>query len=261
MKKMKIIIYFSIFLLLSAVGTAGSILSKGEYLEYEVSYFGIKLGTIKTIVAGFEKVNEFPVTKINAQADSYAGIPFVDLHVKMTTYIDEPGFYSHLYKETRKVENDIWDYQKIMYDYKLGLITSETWRQKKQIEKVTLNTSRKCQDGLSLLFYARQFANQKKKISVFTSVFSDTCWTMFNFYNKKESVSIDAVQYPVESIYFEGQAFWKGIYGLSGKFKGWVSNDNARIPILAKMSLYVGSVKIELKSWKRAGWKPPKSAN
>ena len=56
-----------------------------------------------------------------------------------------------------------------------------------------------------------------------------------------------------------GQARWTGLYGLSGNFEGWFSNDEARVPIKAKMSVYIGSVVIELKSWKRPDWKPPKS--
>jgi len=48
-----------------------------------------------------------------------------------------------------------------------------------------------------------------------------------------------------------------GNYGLSGKFEGWFSDDDAHIPIKAKMNVYVGSVVIELVKWKRGSWNPP----
>jgi len=47
---------------------------------------------------------------------------------------------------------------------------------------------------------------------------------------------------------------------LSGKFEGWFSDDNAHIPIKALMNVYVGKILIELKSWKRTGWIPPKGS-
>lgn len=237
--------------------SAENILMPGEYLEYEVSYLGIKLGKIKTKVEGFETINNEKVAKINASAYSYSGIPFVDLQVKMTALMDYNLFFSHKYEETRKVGENSWEFQQISFDYSRGQIDNKIWRDKKLIETSTMFTRRKCYDGLAMLFFARQFSYLRKNTAVFNVIFSDTAWTSIYFLNKKESVSIDAVQYPVKTVYFEGQAHWKGIYGLSGKFRGWMSDDDARIPIVAKLNVYLGSVKVELVRWRRAGWKPP----
>jgi hypothetical protein len=46
---------------------------------------------------------------------------------------------------------------------------------------------------------------------------------------------------------------------LTGDFEGWFSNDEARVPILAKMKVILGSITIELMRWKRAGWTPPRA--
>ena len=56
-----------------------------------------------------------------------------------------------------------------------------------------------------------------------------------------------------------GTADFTGIYGMSGDFEGWFSNDEARIPILAKMKVIIGSVTIELTRWTRTGWSPPRA--
>ena len=74
-----------------------------------------------------------------------------------------------------------------------------------------------------------------------------------------EIVEIDAAKYPIKTVYLSGTANWTGIYGLSGKFEGWFSDDEARIPIRAKMKLYVGDANIELVKWSRGSWQPPKS--
>jgi hypothetical protein len=70
---------------------------------------------------------------------------------------------------------------------------------------------------------------------------------------------VDAIKYPVDVVHFEGEAGFVGIFGLTGGFEGWFSNDAAQVPILARMKVILGSVKIELIKWKRAGWTPPRA--
>jgi len=90
-----------------------------------------------------------------------------------------------------------------------------------------------------------------------TFVGGDTSHTYIDFRGCKEEQSIDAVPYPVACRRIHGTAGWTGVYGLSGAFDGWFSDDDAHVPIIAKMSVYVGSVTLELVRWKRPGWNPP----
>ncbi|MFM7156903.1 MAG: DUF3108 domain-containing protein, partial [Bacteroidota bacterium] len=108
-------------------------------------------------------------------------------------------------------------------------------------------------------FLARQMLKSKKTIKVPTIIMDDTVSTSINFVGKEETVEIDAAKYPIKTIYLSGTANWTGIYGLSGKFEGWFSDDEARIPIRAKMKLYVGNANIELVKWNRSSWQPPKA--
>jgi hypothetical protein len=73
--------------------------------------------------------------------------------------------------------------------------------------------------------------------------------------------NIDAVDYPVDVIKLEGRADFVGVFGLTGGFEGVFTNDAASIPITARMKVILGSVKVELKSWKRGNWIPPKVVN
>ena len=76
---------------------------------------------------------------------------------------------------------------------------------------------------------------------------------------EKKPVEIDAVDYPIQSIYFKGKAHWEGVYGLTGEFEGWFSDDDARVPIKANMKILIDHVTIELIKWKRKDWTPPKA--
>ena len=105
---------------------------------------------------------------------------------------------------------------------------------------------------------ARKYVHSKRNLKIPTLLEVDTVTTSIFFSGEKESVSIDAINYPVKTVHFTGKADWTGIYGLSGKFEGWFSDDTECVPIKAKMNVYVGNVVLELKSWKRNYWTPPK---
>jgi len=89
------------------------------------------------------------------------------------------------------------------------------------------------------------FVNEQK---VYTSV---------NFYEDVIPVSIDAIDYDVECVRLDGEMDFISIFGLTGYFEGWFSNDEASIPIVANMKVLIGNITLELKSWKREGWTPP----
>lgn len=233
----------------------------GEELEYDVKYLNIKLGTIKIICEKQETFNGKPVLKVRANIDSRPGIPFVAIHTVYNSWMDTSISHSHQFiGSTLKDKN--WVYDKYAFDYPNQKITLETGDKDKQIPHPLIQTNRRWNDGLSLFFAARQNLFCDKNISVPTIIEFDTVRTTINFKNApRESVSIDAVDFPVKTVHFSGDANWTGVYGLSGKFEGWFSDDGARVPIKAKMKVIVGTVDIELVRWKRPGnWQPPKGS-
>ncbi|MDQ1266517.1 MAG: hypothetical protein QG635_1669, partial [Bacteroidota bacterium] len=122
----------------------------------------------------------------------------------------------------------------------------------------TFYTKKRWSDGLSLFFLARQYIFSNKHIVVPTIMSRDTSPTYLHFIGKIEPIEIESVKYPIKTVYFTGRADWNGIYGLSGNFEGWFSADDARVPIKAKMKVYIGNVVVELKRWKRQNWSPPR---
>ena len=123
----------------------------------------------------------------------------------------------------------------------------------------TLKINAFYQDGMSLFYFARSEALKKQKMTVPTIVNEKLGTTDFDFVAERREIEIDAVDYPVDVVYFRGEAGFVGIFGLTGEFEGWFSNDDARVPVLAKMKVLIGSVRIELMQWKRDGWSPPRS--
>jgi len=253
---------FSLFLILILSATTAfaqneNLMQPGEYLEYEVSFMGIRLGVIKTYIDPAEVLNGKPVHKVRSTMKSYDGIPFMDLNAKFESWMDKSVNYSHSFASNLK-KSDGWQYQKLDFNYPEKYFIFAKWLNSKPIETKKITTYNKWNDGSSLFFLARKNLLTNKTIKVPTVIDEDTCFTTIRFTNKKEMIDIDAVNYPVRTSYFSGKADWEGVYGLKGSFEGWFSDDEAAVPILAKMNVVVGNVRIELKKWKRANWTPPK---
>jgi hypothetical protein len=234
------------------------ILSVGESLDYEVSYSFIKLGTIKIQALDKFVQNGRNIYKMKSYIDSY-NIPLVSLHNVFESEIDDELF-SHQFIGSELIDND-WRYSKYDFNYPLNKVFLEKGYASKNsiIWKDTIDLKgKKFLDGLGLFYYARGMLLSKKTQYIPVLIADKVETASIKYPCEKDDVSIDAVNYSVDVLKFEGRADFVGIFGLTGKFTGWFSNDNARIPIAAKMHVILGSVYIELKSWTRQGWSPPK---
>ncbi len=260
-QKIKFPVFISIFLLviLQVNRLNANIYQVGEELEYEVRFLGIRLGTIQIISEGIEQNSGKDVFKAKSIIKSSDGIPFVSLYTIFESWFDTSITHSYRFKGNTKFLSDNWSYHLLLFDYKRNRIISEKWENKRFLSSDTIQTRTKWNDGLSLFFLARQFVDARKNYRIPTFMGDDTTYTELNFLGKRENIKINAVNYPVKTIFFNGNANWEGVYGLTGRFEGWFSDDEARIPIRAKMKVLVGNVSIELIKWNRKSWNPTKS--
>ncbi|HET7152769.1 MAG TPA: DUF3108 domain-containing protein [Candidatus Kapabacteria bacterium] len=241
---------------ITTVPDNASIFQIGEELDYDVKFFSFRLGRIVITMDSVRRENGRNVWIAHIRMDSQEGLPFVSLHGVSEAHIDESG-YTRYFLGSEKGSDGNWDYVKYLPDYPDQKITIENGKGGQISKQFDINTPYKYNDGLSLIYYARRNAAYKKYVSVPTLVQSDSGHTFINFLGERESQDIDAVNYPIDCVHFTGNASWTGAYGLTGRFEGWFSNDNARVPIRARVNLYVGSVSLELVRWNHAGWSPP----
>ena len=233
----------------------------GEELEYEVSYSIFSLGKVKIQVIDTAQRNGTTVFRAKAFMDSYSGVPFVSLHWIFYSEID-PLLFSHYFSGIDNKDTSSIPYANYVFDYRRNRVYVERGirPQGDSITRSSDTISSTYQDGLSLFFYARGKIHSAGGENVPTFVDEKKVNTFINFMNKKTSTEIDAVKYPVETIEFDGRADFVGIFGLTGGFSGWFSNDDAAIPIVAKMKVIIGSIRLELVKWNRPGWVPPRAA-
>jgi hypothetical protein len=256
---------------LSASGRSGnietpkavkSVMQPGEELVYEVSWSFFKLGKIRVLLVP-PKAPEVSYSSI-AYTDSY-DLPFVDFHAFSSSEMDSMLFSlgSMLFeKKDGKGFRQIYRFDpSTKYYVTESAHVNDVSAQPSQ--PLTFDTLRlaydRFQDGTSILYYARSHAHDTRAVAVPTLVRGKAGKTNFFFPAERTSLEIDAVAYPIRVVELEGKAEFEGIFGLTGDFTGWFSDDDAAIPLKAKMKVILGSITLELKEWKRGNWLPPKA--
>ncbi len=185
MYRIKVVCVFLCFVVFGGMITAHTAQAQmaypGEELEYEVSFLGIKLGTIKMITEATQTLNGKTVYKMKAYIDSRPGIPFVDLHSVYESWMDNSATYSHQFAANTKQSENSWMYDKYVFDYDHTVIQMEKFEDKKLKSKKSITTPKKWNDGCSLFFTARQLLFAKKSIKIPTVVQEDTVFTTIAF--------------------------------------------------------------------------------
>ncbi len=223
-----------------------------------VKYSLIKLGEVKLKIVSKETENGKTFFNAKAFIDSYSGVPFVNLHQIYETKINEDSASSFFRGLVRG--DDYTSFTDYNFDYKDSVIKikkgkvypHQVWTDS------TAKLDKEYQDGLSIFYYARLNSGKIKSENIPCFVTEKKENTKINYYNEVSDVSIDAVDYDIACVKLDGYTDFVSVFGLTGHFEGWFSDDEAAIPIVASMKVIIGNITLELTSWKREGWTPPK---
>ncbi len=228
----------------------------GEELTYIVKYAFINLGELKTVIESKDTIDGKVIYKTIAYIDSYEGLPFVDLHQIYKSWFDStlfPVYFEGVmfYDEDTTFTKYFFTDDSIVHVIKGSLNPTVIYMD------TVVNLHQRFQDGLSLLYYARFNFDKNDTTTVGCYINEDTSTTQINYYPEREAISIDAVDYDIDSRRLDGFTNFTGIFGLTGDFEGWFSNDIYLVPVVARLNVLIGSVVVELIDWNDKNWQPP----
>jgi hypothetical protein len=236
-------------------------LQTGEVLVYSIQYSFIKLGELRFKViekiTGSEGVSYRTMVRIKSEE----WIPFVDINEIYESTYNKENYSEHFraaqyqYDRERFTEYD-FDYSDSLISVKKGYLNPY-----KVLVDSTCDLNHRLQDGLSLFYFARMFNTESD--SVTASIFENEEVRKVEINRKRNSddVNIDAVEYPVDCFYVYGHIGFSSIFGLTGDYSGWFTNDKHAVPVRAKLKVRIGNITAELKEWRKGKWKPPKYNN
>ena len=228
----------------------------GEEYTYLVKYAFLNLGEVKTKVFAKEYLDGKTIYKAMAYIDSYEGLPIVDLHQSYESWFDSTlhpvYFQTLLFEETdTSYTKYFFEEDSLIHVIKGKLNCSDT------ILDTTVEVNGRFYDGLSLLYSARFNFDKLDSIALPCYVSEDTSTMVINYYHDKEKISIESVGHTIGCNRLDGESNFTGVYGLTGYFAGWFSDDEQRVPITADLQVMIGNVKVELIDWKNEQWQPP----
>jgi hypothetical protein len=233
-------------------------LEVGEELTYIVSYSFLDLGELRFKVLEKININGQFLYKTICYINSYSSVPFVSLHQIYESKINS-NYFTEYFKGLVK-DKEYTTYTEYYFDYKNSKVRVKKGKVKPP-ELWTDSVSwadKQYQDGLSIFYYARMNTGHEKTVTTPCFVNEKRVKTKINFHKTITPVSCPAVKYDIACNYLDGETDFVSVFGLTGKFEGWFSNDKAAIPIVAKMKVIIGNITVKLKQYKRNGWNPPK---
>ncbi|MCX7834381.1 MAG: DUF3108 domain-containing protein [Ignavibacteria bacterium] len=269
------IVFVVILLPATVLYSQSKILQVGEELVYTVSFGFIKLGEVKFNLNSSYYENNRKYFTAKAEMKSFEGVPFLNVRYIFESIIrEEKGrvlsekFHSSEFKDENSGQRVILrtDYE---FDYfsdnDTGYIKVKRYRDNGrdkilEVDKTeTFEKGIEFQDGLSVIYLARinSFKKERsKKVNIYIN--EKQSYVAYSFNYNRDAVSIDLFDYDMAAIKIDGKADFVGVLGLTGEFEGWLSDDEARVPLKARFNIILGSVTLELTSYKKTGWKPPK---
>lgn len=239
----------------TSIDQNGRSLLVGEDLTYIVKYAFLNLGEVRFRILEKTKINNTSVYKTIAYIDSYPDLPFVSIHQIYESYIDSTifplRFIAKIFSEdTVLVKYEFIENSEVQMQ-KGKLSGTELWFDS------TAHINSRMQDGLSILYFTRMNFGKQQSLSVPCIVNEKEETAELNFYNDSKLVEIDSVDYGIDCLYLDGHNDFVSVYGLTGYFEGWFSNDEYAVPIRAKMNIIIGSINLELIKWNEKLWTPP----
>lgn len=261
MKIMKSIIFFLLIagIVLNKSYAQKIVLQEGEELNYLVYYGFIKLGEVNMKIISKKTENDVVVYYTKAEMKSYKGIPFVSLNSVFESEMVSKGMdlYTRRFKAIEyKEEGNIVIEYKFNYDSNFVYVKKENRGKIERDERISFNQNIRFQDGLSLFYKARlnSFAYDNFLIPVFMNE-SETSVSYY-FSSTKDKIAVNIFDDDQTALRCSGVANFTGVFGLSGEFAGWFSDDDARVPLKAQMNVMIGNITLEIDSYRRTGWKP-----
>ncbi len=232
-------------------------LAGGEDLTYEVSWTFLDLGTIRLVTR-----DDYTAV---AYIDSYEGVPVVDLHAVFITTMDSS--FRSIHSRSMELKDGVWAGLDYRYDHVAGKVFIDAVRMNDPQGDVVSRTPRDTLelpdadfvDGLSIAMFPRRFIHTNSRVDVPTILYGKMGTTTFDFTESGVEEELDCLERPVRMHEVTGATSVVGIFGMTGEFTGWFSDDSAAVPLRGKLKVLIGSVELQLIRWNKQGWHPPAS--
>ncbi len=221
-----------------------------EYFEYVVHYGIFELGTVSVEIVGDTIWNGHRALYTRARIKSNPRLWFVGYKERVfhsITGYDGTSFFAYEFVSDSIHDREYRD-TRYTYDYRAGRVYAYEFE---KLKVTFTDLDRPADSGPGLFYESRLHAGRDTTVSYPVYTEFEKGYAVMKFTRRTETRSIPAFAAPVQTYYMEGQADLKGPFGFNGAFRTWYGTDAMRLPLEAHVKVWVGSVQVKLKSYRR----------
>ena len=234
-----------------------SAFSAGEWLKYKVKWGFIRLGTIEVFQEEIADANP-PAFRVMMRAKS------AKLQIISVFFVNE-GIVNPrqptLQQFTITVGKDARDVTTYTFDPSTGNVLMKKTVEDQLVFEDSLTYRENLYDAIGTFMMIRCLSASGFNITLNNIIDFKICQTHLNFSGAADTIKVAAFDELQKGWEFSGRADWvgKAYGGVSGPFRGWISQDAAAIPLKVKVKIFLGSITIELEDFCRdSGMVPAK---
>ncbi len=221
-----------------------------ERFTYEVRYGFLRLGDVHVYFKDDTEYREKPVRHLVTEMVSNRRLPIIGY--REAHYHDYIAYNDSIPYGVRFWQNslhhDMTERYLYDYDYESGYVFS--FEEGEAVD--TLELDRPSDSGPALFYYSRLFAGTDTYQTYPIYIDHEQSEIEMTFTTEKEPYESKA--FPDEEFmayYMEGNADFEGPFGFSGNFSAYFKDDELRIPLEARVSIWLGSVRVRLVEYER----------
>ncbi len=226
-----------------------------ERLRYRVTYLGIRIGTIE-VLNRQNKINPHSIDETVITLRTLSGIPFMSVHTEFYSKRGTDGFF--IESTTFDRQRNTWAYYHASRENKsTEIIVDRGYKNVENgeiydVEIDTLHPGQPVHDALTFISILRDSAHAGRPYELDILIDRSIEKIRIDSSEGKEKIDVRAFDNETDAFHINGVIDFEAIHGLSRKYQSWISADEYRIPLHARVRIAIGSIKIELEEYERA---------
>lgn len=221
-----------------------------ERFTYEVRYGFLRLGNVSVYLKGDTVYQETDAIHMVTEMVSNRRLPIIgykEAHYHNLLAFNDTIPYGLRFWQN-SMHRDLTERYVYEFDYPGGNVYS--FEEGEPVD--TMDLDRPADSGPAVMYYARLFAGTDHRTSYPIYIDHEKSQVRMHFTSRKESY--DSPAFPdedVQAYYMSGNAEFEGPFGFSGDFTAYFKDDELRIPLEARVSIWLGSVRVRLVEYER----------
>ncbi len=221
-----------------------------ERFTYEVRYGFLRLGNVQVYLKGDTIYHDTEAIHVVTEMVSNRRIPLIGY--KETHYHNFLAWNDTIPYGLRFWQNSLHHEMEERYVYDFDYNAGKVFSFEEGEPVDTLELDRPADSGPAVMYYSRLFAGTDRHTSYPIYIDHEKSQVRMHFTSQKESYNSPAFpDEDVKAYYMSGNAEFEGPFGFSGDFTAYFKDDILRIPLEARVSIWLGSVRVRLVEYER----------